>query len=146
MDIVNKVINHFGITNDMREAGYILINGQFLDMSEKNNGGCKGTRTADHRDINMFYEHTENATQALINFMNDGNIRLMPECGGIDITIKPNHLQLSALRTFINYFNGEIILDISDNNGKNLYNHEYNTKTSSSKIISDIINYFEKER
>ncbi|MDD4779222.1 MAG: hypothetical protein PHT02_01270 [Tissierellia bacterium] len=145
MTTLQNIINHFGITEDIREAGYILINGQFLDLSEKNNGGEVGYRTADHRDINMFYDNKSN-TESLIAFMNEGNIRLTPETKGIDITIKPNKEQQQALRQFINYFKGECLLDISDENGKNLFNKEYSIKTSSTKIINDIMDYFNNER
>jgi len=143
MTKLEQIINHFDTTNDMREAGYILTTGQFLDLSEKNNGGSRGIRSADHRDINMFYDNLS-GTESLIQFMNDGNIRLMPESGGIDLSVKPNKQQIQALRIFINHFNGEVVLDISSLNGNNVFNHEYSMKTASAKIINDINNYFEK--
>ena len=142
MKTIDIAIKHFGITNDIREAGYILTNGKFLDLSEKNNGGKAGTRNADHRDVNICYENLGN-TEALIQFMNEGNIRLMPETAGIDIATKPNKEQLTALRKFINYYHGEVILDISDSKGNNLHSVEYPIKTASSKILNDINSYFD---
>ena len=142
MNTIDIAIKHFGTTNDLREAGYILTNGKFLDLSEKNNGGEAGTRSADHRDINICYSNLGN-TESLIQFMNEGNIRLMPETAGIDLVTKPNKEQLTALREFINYHHGEVILDISDSKGNNLHSVEYPIKTASSKILSDINSYFD---
>lgn len=141
MNAIDIAIKHFGITRNIKEAGYLLTNGKFLDLSEKNNGGTGGYRSADHRDINVCYEDKGN-TESLIAFMNEGNIRLCPETGGIDLSVKPNEQQKTALRDFINYFKGEIILDISDSNGRNISNHEYPIKTASTRILEDIENYF----
>ena len=142
---INKVIEVYGTTQDVREAGYILTNGNYLDLSEKNNGGTPHTRNADHRDINQCFE-SENMgnTEALINFMNDGNIRLLPESGGIDLSIKPNSKQKMALRDYINYFNGDILIEIDNENGKQIFSKQYSKKTASSKILNDIENYFNK--
>ena len=142
MKTIDIAMKHFGTTNDIREAGYILTNGKFLDLSEKNNGGKAGTRNADHRDVNICYENLGN-TEALIQFMNEGNIRLMPETAGIDIVTKPNKEQIAALRKVINYYHGEVILDISDQKGYNLKSVEYPMKTASSKVINDINSYFD---
>lgn len=68
----------------------------------------------------------------------------MPEYQGINLQVKPNSKQKMTLRDYINYFNGEIILDISDKNGNNISNIEYTEKTASSKILNDIENYFNK--
>lgn len=142
MTNVDIVMKHFGTTKDIREAGYILTNGKFLDLSEKNNGGEAGTRSADHRDINICYENLGN-TESLIQFMNEGNIRLIPETAGIDIATKPNKEQIIALRKVINYYHGEVILDISDSKGNNLHSVEYPIKIASNKILSDINSYFD---
>lgn len=141
MNSIDIAVKHFGTTRNIKEAGYILTNGMFLDLSEKNNGGQSGQRSADHRDVNICYDDKD-GTDALIAFMNEGNIRLLPENGGIDLSVKPNNQQKSALRDFINYFKGEIILDISDSNGRNISNHEYPIKTASTRILEDIENYF----
>ncbi len=142
MTNIDIAMKHFGTTNDIREAGYILTNGKFLDLSEKNNGGEAGTRSADHRDINICYSNLGN-TESLIQFMNEGNIRLMPETAGIDLTTKPKKEQITALRKVINYYHGEVILDISDSKGNNLHSVEYPIKTASSKVINDINSYFD---
>ena len=141
MSSIDIAIKHFGTTNNIAESGYILTNGKFLDLSEKNNGGQAGYRTADHRDVNICYDDKD-GTAALIAFMNEGNIRLLPENGGIDLSVKPNDKQKLALRYYINYFKGECILDISTLSGNNAFNHEYSIKTASTRILNDIENYF----
>lgn len=134
--INEKAIKEFGLINDFKEAGYILTNGKLLDFSGKRDGGCSGVRYMDHREIESILE--SNYTDALIEFMNMGNIRLNPESQGLDISVLPTKEQEITLRNYFNYFKGEIIVDISDINGKNIANFECREKTASSKIISDI--------
>lgn len=43
---------HFGTTNDVRESGYITVNGKMLDFSGRHWGGVnRGSRQVDHEDI-----------------------------------------------------------------------------------------------
>ena len=76
----------------------------------------------DHRDIQDIYEENgkemESGTDAMIEFMKEGNIRLNPESGGINLIHKPNEKQKSSLRTFINHFDGEIYIDFQMNGEK----------------------------
>ncbi len=142
-NINKKAIKHFGTTTNILEGGYILTDGNILDFSGKNDGGMSGMRSMDHRDIGEILESS--GTDSLIEFMNMGNIRLNPESKGLDITIEPTQEQINTIRHYINYFNGEIILDISDLQGKNIHSYEYDFKTSSSKIINDIKEHFNKQ-
>lgn len=145
MNTINdKAINHFGTTTNILEAGYILTNGKMLDFSGKKDGGESNVRYMDHRDIGEILESS--STNALIDFMNLGNIRLNPESKGVDISIKPTKEQLLTLRDYINYFNGEIIVDISSLKGWSIESFQYNKRTSSSKIINDIINHFNNNK
>lgn len=48
---IEKAIKEFGLTDNPREAGYILPDGKFLDLSGKNKGGREGSRNLDHREI-----------------------------------------------------------------------------------------------
>jgi hypothetical protein len=141
--INDKAIKHFGTTTNILEAGYILTNGIMLDFSGKKDGGESNVRYIDHREIQEILE--SNGTNALIEFMNLGNIRLNPESKGIDISINPTEKQILTLRNYFNYFNGEIIVDISDIKGRNIKTFEYNKRTASSKIINDIMEYFNKQ-
>lgn len=137
----NRAAEEFGTTYDWNETGYILTDGRRLDLSEKNNGGPRGHRSADHRIVGTLYEDLH-GTAAMVDFMNRGNIRILPESGGIDLSVAPNKAQLSALDSFISKNRGEIIVDISDTNGNNLYSWEYPKGTYSKKILNDISNYF----
>ena len=46
-----KALQHFGKTYRWSETGYLLLNGDKLDFSGKNDGAPGGSRTVDHRDI-----------------------------------------------------------------------------------------------
>lgn len=144
--IERRAVDTFGVTNDWNEAAYITTGGEVLDFSGKNDGGPAGTRTIDHRDIWDAYD-SENAPstglEALVDFMNRGNVRVMPESGGINLSVKPNKKQERALRDFINANDGEIVLDIDNDAGKTVVSVEYNKGTSSAKVLSDIRNYFD---
>lgn len=135
---VQRAVDIYGTTEDIRESGFILRDGRFLDLSEKNNGGESGMRSADHRDIAQCYDDNIDGTEAMMRFMNEGNIRLNPESGGIDISAPPTEQQRSALREYINYFKGEVILDISTETGNCLHSQEYSLKTASSAVINAI--------
>lgn len=138
--MIDKAVKHFGITYNIKECGYILTNGKMLDFSGFKFGGNKGNRSIDHREISEIYETEISGCEAMINFMNQGNIRVLPESGGIDIssiTILTEE-QKQSIRNYVNYFRGEIIIDISDNKGNNIFNYEYPEKTASSRILSDI--------
>ena len=141
MTIEEKAIEFFGLTRNYKECGYITISGKMLDLSGKNQGARGGYRTQDHREVEEILDGF-NYTDALVEFMNHGNIRLNPECQGVDISVMPTKQQESVLRDYFNYFNGEILVDISDEKGYTVSSVEYREKTSSSKILTDIKNYF----
>lgn len=41
---------HFGVTTDPREAGFVLPDGRMLDLSERRTGGDTGSRARDHSE------------------------------------------------------------------------------------------------
>lgn len=144
--VEKRAVDTFGTTNNWNEAAYITTNGDVLDFSGKNDGGPAGTRTIDHRDIWDAYDANEapgTGAEALVDFMSRGNVRVMPENGGINLSVKPNRQQESALRDFIDSNGGEVVLDIDNTSGKTVVSVEYNKGTSASKILSDIRNYFD---
>ena len=134
---------HFGTTYNWNETGYILKNGKRLDFSGKNYGARGGYRTIDHRDIDDVYNDELFGTEAMIDFINRGNIRIMPEVGGVELSAVPTKAQKEALDSFISKYRGKITLDISDENGDNLLSVEYPRGTFSKKILNDIEQYFE---
>ena len=142
----SKVEKHFGTTNNYDMAGYMLKNGKMLDFSGKHWGDDYSTsRQVDHRDIQEVLDgRGNNGVNAMIDMISNGNIRLMPETGGINLAVMPNESQINQLRGYINHFRGEIIIDIDEVGGDTIHSWEYNRGTSSAKILSDIKAYFEK--
>ncbi len=141
-----EMYNHFGATNNYNVAGYMLKNGIMLDFSGKHWGDdYSTTRQVDHRDISEIYhvDKSDNGVGEMINMISNGNIRLMPETGGINLAVMPNESQINQLRGYINHFRGEIVIDIDAIGGDTIHSWEYNRGTSSSKILSDIKAYFE---
>lgn len=67
-----RAIKHYGLTDYIPYAGYLLENGDMLDFSE---GGYLGQRVQDHRNIEGFFK-TARRGKALIKFMNRGNVRI----------------------------------------------------------------------
>ena len=77
----DSAISHFGTTYSWKETGYLLTNGKKLDFSGRNEGASGGYRTVDHRDIVDIYPEDSDlsGTEAMVDFMSQGNIRIMPE-------------------------------------------------------------------
>lgn len=137
-------IDHFGETDSWEETGYLLTDGRQLDFSGRHwgsNGG--GRREVDHRDIwDAFEPAGMQGFDAMMAFMNAGNIRIMPETPGIDIAVMPTREQEEMLEEYIEYFGGDITLDIDNGEGVTVSSTTYPMGTSSSKILNDIRTYF----
>ena len=140
-----KMYNHFGSTKNYNVAGYMLQNGVMLDFSGKHWGNPYPTsRDVDHREIQeILDDRGHNGVNAMIDMIGNGNIRLMPEIGGINLAVKPNDTQMSQLRGYINHFRGEVVVDIDKVGGDTIHSFTYPKGTSSSKILSDIKAYFD---
>ncbi|MBO7240230.1 MAG: hypothetical protein J6V23_07090 [Bacteroidaceae bacterium] len=148
MDISNEMYNtmenHFGTTNKYDVAGYLLLDGKMLDFSGKHWGDDFSTsRQVDHRDIQEVLEDSHNGVQSMVSMISNGNIRLMPETGGINLAKMPNGEQLSALQGYINHFKGEVVIDIDEIGGDTVHSFNYSRGTSASKILHDISGYFQ---
>ena len=141
----SKMQKHFGTTKNFDVAGYLLRDGTMLDFSGKHWGDTTSTfRQVDHRDIQEVLEDDNNGVQAMMSMISNGNIRLMPEVGGINLSEMPNGFQHSVLRDYINHFKGEVIIDIDAVGGDTIHSFEYSKGTSASKILSDLHDYFHK--
>lgn len=139
-------ISFFGRTYSWKETGYLTVSGKKLDFSGRHEGAGGGYRTVDHRDIRDAIGDDYGGTDysgAMVAFMQEGNIRISPESGGINLLVEPTKAQYSALDDFISRERGEVILDIDDSNGNTVSSTEYPRGTRSSKIIADIKAYFE---
>ncbi|MDX9691950.1 MAG: hypothetical protein RBT45_05780, partial [Acholeplasmataceae bacterium] len=142
-NIVSKAKKHFGTTQNIVTAGYINTDGSMLNF-----GDGHGYRIMDHRDIAEIMDLS--GGDAMYKYIELGNIRIMPETGGIELSKKPTDKQLSSLSRFINYFKGEVTVDLwaasetSFNDSYNLTYVEYEEKTSSMKILNDIKKFYDE--
>lgn len=146
-DHVKTVEEYFGRTYNINEAGYILINGHLLDMSGRHEGASGGYRSVDHREISDALGDDyggDDYSGAMIEFMREGNIRIMPEGGGINVSVKPNSAQMEVLSRYVSKFRGEVTLDIDDLNGNTIASVEYPKYTHANTVLKDITDYFEK--
>lgn len=139
-------LEYFGRTYKWSETGYILLDGSRLDFSGKHDGAPGGYRTVDHRDIRDAFgdDYGGNGySDSLVQFMREGNIRIMPESGGINLSVMPTKAQERALDDFISKERGEVVLDLDDDRGNTVASVEYPRGTRASKVLADIRKYFE---
>lgn len=136
----------FGTTNNFNVAGFMLPDGSLLDFSEE--GAPTNQRTLDHREIEGIImdegREYDNRWQYLADFMNEGAIRLLPECAGINLMHAPTAEQRKRLFDIIYKYNGEVILEIADDRLNNVAYVEYDRRTSPSRIFRDIDGYFKE--
>lgn len=143
---IKDAVSYFGRTYKWAETGYITTDGKRLDFSGRHEGGPGGYRTVDHRDIRDALDEDyggEDHSGSMVQFMSEGNIRIMPESGGINLSVMPTKAQMDALSDFISKQRGEVILDIDTPDGNTVSSTEYPRGTHSSKVLSDIKAYFE---
>lgn len=135
----------FGYTPYFYDAGYIVRNGKMLNFSGEK-GQHFGSRGEDHRAIDAIYEKTQ-GTDALVRFMNDGNIRIMAETPGLDIFAKlePSKEQYATIRRFVNEYadGGYFAIDLSDESGNSVGTLQYEGNINPTRIVNDIKHFYE---
>lgn len=139
-------LDYFGRTYKWSETGYVLLNGARLDFSGRHEGGPGGYRTVDHRDIiDALGEDYGGGDYSggMVRFMQEGNIRISPESGGINLAAMPTKAQMDALGDFISKEHGEVILDIDDAQGNTISSTEFSRGTNANKVLQAIRDYFE---
>ena len=139
-------LDYFGRTYKWSETGYVLLNGARLDFSGRHEGGPGGYRTVDHRDIiDALGEDYGGGDYSggMMRFMQEGNIRISPESGGINLAVMPTKAQMDALSDFISKERGEVILDIDDAQGNTISSTEFSRGTHANKVLQAIRDYFE---
>ena len=140
------VVEYFGKTYKWSETGYVLLDGTKLDLSGKHEGAPGGYRTVDHRDIVDALGSDyggDDYSGSLVQFMSEGNIRISPECNGINLSVKPNKAQELSLQDFISKARGEVLLDIDGTDGYTVVSVEYPRGTHSSRVLNDIREWFD---
>lgn len=140
-----QAVKEFGYTPYFYDAGYITPNGKMLNFSGEK-GKHFGSRGQDHRGIGIIYENTQGSA-AMVRFMNDGNIRIMGETPGVDISSRaePSAEQYATIRKFARTSAGQeyFAVDISDENGRNIGTYEYNGRINADRIVNDIKYFFQ---
>lgn len=134
-------VKEFGYTPYFYDAGYITPNGKMLNFSGEK-GQHFGSRGEDHRAIGIIYEGTR-GSEAMVRFMNDGNIRIMAETPGLDIssTVEPTKEQYATIKKFAREYGSKeqyFAVDISDENGRVVGNYEYNGYVNADRVVNDI--------
>lgn len=146
--VEKDVLDYYGNTYRWAETGYIFKDGTRLDMSGRKDGASGGYRTVDHRDIFDIYKDSDiSRTDAMIEFMGRGNIRVNPESPGINIQIAPTEEQYKQIQSLVEnlgWKEKEFTVDFDNAAGNNIDTLYYEGNVSARKVISDI-RYFFKE-
>lgn len=140
-DHTQKAIDVFGTTYYKTRAGFMLKNGRLLDLT------YGGSPREDHRNIQDAFDDMDLETDSdyLIEFMNEGNIRLIPEIPGIDIVKEPTEDQWKCLENYISYMVGRshyFMVQFSNKNGQQVDWKEYEGFGTTEEIILDLHDYF----
>lgn len=139
-------IRELGYTNNVLEAGYITLDGKFIDLSgKKGQPYHAGERNLDHRELG--------GTKGMQEAIAYGLIRCDANSGNLDMYKMPTKQQLTAINYFLSHSpSDEFVIDMS--NGLGPENQSYYAKASmsftyvyphsipKSQIITDIINYW----
>ena len=135
----------FGTTEDFRRAGYILPDGQMLDFAQNDR-----TRDTDHREIMSVFGSAEvkNGTEALNEFLLDGNVRVMAEAPGVDLSADtaPTTQQLEQIWRMVQELGDEkrqFTLDISTADGRVAAGKEYSGRVDADRVVREIREYYQ---
>jgi len=146
----------FGVTSDLREAGYILPDGTMLDFSGRHelfgadDRGISGRRTTDHRGISQIayaYDAEGNEIDTGVettmpDFIERGAIRIDANAGTINLSVKPTAAQRKALQRLILRNGGDVSVDYGNGWDSDHYS-EYDS-ASARRVLSDIDRYFDE--
>ena len=134
----------FGVTEDFKKAGYILPDGEMLNFAQS-----ERTRDTDHRAIREVFgpAETKSGTEALNEFLLDGNVRVMAEGPGIDLSADAELTaqQLEQIRNMVEQLGGErrqFTLDFSTADGRVAASKEYSGRVDADKVVREIRDYY----
>ena len=144
-DTEQHAVSEFGTTYSWSETGYITPSGKQLDFSGKKDGGSSGRRSMDHREVESLYEADGiSGSDAMVKFMGEGNIRISPEIGGINLQSLPTKAQFDKLQAFVRKNNGEVTIDFDDADGNTLHSIDYPKGTGPVRVNNDIRRFYEE--
>lgn len=104
-DLIERAVENFGLTNDVREAFYVLPDGRMLDGSGRHWGGDErsvaGQRQVDHSDISEVIDDASGA-DAMYEWMGrTGAMRFDQIVGIASVARPPTKAQLDVLNLLI---------------------------------------------
>ena len=134
----------FGTTSAFEKAGYILPDGEMLNFAQN-----EAVRDTDHREIMDVFGPTDvtEGTDALNKFLAEGNIRVMAEQPGIDLSasVEPTAQQLEQIREMAKTLGAEkrqFTLDFSTKDGGIAATKDYSGRIDADKIVREIRAYY----
>ena len=134
----------FGTTGAFEKAGYILPDGEMLNFAQN-----EAVRDTDHREIMDVFGPTDvtEGTDALNKFLAEGNIRVMAEQPGIDLSasVEPTAQQLEQIRKMAKTLGAEkrqFTLDFSTKDGGVAATKDYSGRIDADKIVREIREYY----
>ncbi len=134
----------FGTTDTFEKAGYILPDGEMLNFAQN-----EATRDTDHREIMDVFGPTDvsEGTDALNKFISEGNIRVMAEQPGLDLStsVEPTAQQLEQIREMAKTLGAEkrqFTLDFSTKDGGIAATKDYSGRIDADKIVREIKEYY----
>lgn len=137
-------VERFGTTEEFEQAGYILPDGQMLDFAQND-----AIRDTDHREIMDVFgpSEVEDGTRALNAFLSDGNIRVMAEAPGIDISSEtaPTAEQLERIREMAETLGVDrrgFTLDFSAPDGTVMASKTYNGRINANRIVREVRDFY----
>jgi hypothetical protein len=145
----NSAINHFGLTNDIYEAGYILDNGKMLDFSGKRQGGDPGERVMDHREVEGIpgfkkKKKGQESSENMMQFVDDAKaVRIDAAKGLVNSVGVPSDNQISAILHNIKKFSDgdSIVLEIDNEKGDTIDSAEIDNPR-----VKDIMDFYNKHK
>ena len=140
-EVINLAKQEYGITSNLRLAGYILPDGSLLKFGEN------GTRDVDHRNIEGIYTgngieiwNDEYRYNYVVDFMNHGAIRCDVNSGLLDMTQEPTNEQYFVIRKFVRMA-GDVDIDFTDDKGDTQHSVSY-SDVNPQRVVADIYKYY----
>lgn len=142
----DKAVKEFGYTPYFYDAGYIVPNGKMLNFSGEK-GRHFGSRGQDHRAISTIFTGDISGSEAMLKFMGQGNIRIMAETPGIDISkdVEPTKEQYAQIRKFASQYAKEEYfgVDFTDERGNTVGSLEYDGRVRPDRVVNDIKYFYQ---
>lgn len=125
----DSAVKIFGLTDDPKEAGFILQDGRMLDFSGKTHGGIAGIRAQDHREVAAAYPEDADAPDFHDFLTETGAVRL-GVYDGVSVEIHNGHelssAQVDQIQNALSHADKSLTIDIVDDRGRVLASNDLN--------------------